>query len=325
MSDQPTSNNVKGAILALVAFAVFASHDVIIKLIGEHYSPFQIVFFSVLFSFPLAMLFLMRDVEPGTLLPRHPWWMLARTIAAVITGFSAFYAFTVLPLAQTYAILFASPLLITVLAIPILKESVGLHRWIAVLVGLGGVLVVLRPGQTELSLGHLAAVSAAIFGALTAIIVRKVGREERMVVMLIYPVMANFFIMGIAMIFVYKPMPLTHLGMVAVIALFSWVAGQLLVKSYQQGEAAIVAPMQYSQIIWAALYGWFVFQDVPDQMTILGAAIIIVSGVYIVVREASGKASENTPVLRTRSRAETGTGLRVGSIMRAKKTHPDTQ
>lgn len=93
------SNNMKGVVVALVALAVFASHDVIIKLVGSSFSPIQIVFFSVLFNFPLAMLFLMRDVLPGTLLPRHPWWMLIRSLAAVITGFSAFYAFTVLPLA----------------------------------------------------------------------------------------------------------------------------------------------------------------------------------------------------------------------------------
>lgn len=317
MTDQSPSSNVKGALAALMAFGVFAGHDVIIKIVGGSYSPIQIVFFSVLFSFPLAMLYLMRDVEPGTLLPRHPWWMLARSVSAVITGFSAFYAFTVLPLAQTYAILFASPLLITILAIPILRENVGVHRWIAVLIGLAGVMVVLRPGETEFSLGHLAAISAAIFGALTAIIVRKIGREERMVVMLVYPIMANFIVMGIALAFVYVPMPIKDLGAVAVIALLAWIAGRFLVVAYQEGEAAIVAPMQYSQIIWASFYGWFIFSETLDMPTLLGTGIIILSGLYIVLREATGNASENTPVLRTRSRAETGTTLRIGAMMRA--------
>lgn len=177
-------------------------------------------------------------------------------------------------------------------------------------------MVVLRPTETDLSLGHLAAMSAAVFGALIAIIVRKVGREERMVVMLIYPIMANFIVMGVALAFVYKPMPIEHLGAVAVIALLSWIAGRFLVVAYQEGEAAIVAPMQYSQIIWASIFGWFVFNETPDRYTIIGAGIIIVSGLYIVLREATGSASENTPVLRTRSRAETGTALRISAIMR---------
>src|SRR6056297_1778793 len=156
------SGNAKGALLALLAFGIFSTHDVAVKILGGIYSPFQIVFFSVLLSFPLAMVMLMRDARPGTLVPAHPWWLAVRTVAAVITGVSAFYAFSVLPLAQTYAILFATPLLITILAIPVLGEVVRLRRWLAVLVGLAGVLVVLRPGQTDLSPGHLAALVAAV-------------------------------------------------------------------------------------------------------------------------------------------------------------------
>src|SRR6056297_1851855 len=118
------SPNIKGVLLALLAFGVFATHDVLIKTLGASYSPIQIVFFSVLLSFPLATLMLMRDAKPGTLLPVHPWWMAVRTLGAVITGVSAFYAFANLPLTQTYAILFATPLLITILSIPILGETV---------------------------------------------------------------------------------------------------------------------------------------------------------------------------------------------------------
>lgn len=130
------SANAKGALLALIAFGLFSTHDVFIKTLGATYSPIQIVFFSVLLSFPLATIMLMRDAKPGTLVPVHPWWMALRTVGAVITGVSAFYAFSNLPLTQTYAILFATPLLITVLSIPILGETVRLPRWVAVIVGL---------------------------------------------------------------------------------------------------------------------------------------------------------------------------------------------
>ncbi len=153
---------IQGALLALLAFGIYATHDVIVKILGSTYSPFQIVFFSVLFSFPLAMILLIRDTEPGHLRPVHPWWTAVRTVAAVTTGGAAFYAFSVLPLAQVYAILFAAPLLITILSIPILGERVRLRRWMAVIVGLCGVLVVLRPGTTDLELGHLAALVAAL-------------------------------------------------------------------------------------------------------------------------------------------------------------------
>ncbi len=317
------SGNAKGALLALLAFGIFSTHDVVVKILGGIYSPFQIVFFSVLLSFPLAMVMLMRDARPGTLVPAHPWWLAVRTVAAVITGVSAFYAFSVLPLAQTYAILFATPLLITILAIPVLGEVVRLRRWLAVLVGLAGVFIVLRPGDTDLSLGHLAALAAAIGGALASIVVRKIGSVERPVVMLLYPMMVNFVVMACALPFVYKPMPIEHLGLLGIIATFAWFASRLVIAAYQSGEAAIIAPMQYSQIIWATLFGFLFFNETIDQATAIGAGIIIASGLYIVLRESRSGTSENTPVLRTRSRSETATTPRVSMFMRlAGKTPP---
>lgn len=317
------SGNAKGALLALLAFGIYSSQDAVVKVLGGIYSPFQIVFFSVLLSFPLAMVMLMRDATPGTLVPVHPWWLALRTGAAVVTGVSAFYAFSVLPLTQTYAIIFASPLLITILAIPVLGETVRLRRWLAVLVGLAGVMVVLRPGQTDLSLGHVAALAAAIGGAIASIVVRKIGAEERPVVMLLYPMMINFVVMAAALPFVYKPMPIEHLGLLGVIAVFAWAASRLVIAAYQSGEAAIIAPMQYSQIIWATIFGFLFFDETIDPATAIGAGIIIASGMYIVLRESKSGASENTPVLRTRSRSETGTTPRVSLFMRAAgKTPP---
>ena len=318
------SANAKGALLALLAFGIFATHDVFVKTLGAIYSPIQIVFFSVLFSFPLATVMLMRDAKPGTLLPRHPWWMALRTIASVATAVSAFYAFTVLPLAQTYAILFASPLLITILAIPVLGETVRLRRWLAVIVGLTGVMVVLQPGATELTLGHAAALTAAVGGSIASIIVRRIGADERPVVMLLYPMVANFVVMGAALAFVYIPMPIEHLGLVALVAAFAWTAGRCIIVAYQSGEAAIIAPMQYSQIIWATLCGALFFDETIGRPTLIGAGIIIAAGLYIVLRESRTDVSSTTPVLRTRSRHETGTYMRAGPLLRLLGRHPDS-
>ncbi|MGP6089108.1 DMT family transporter [Antarctobacter jejuensis] len=304
------TSNAQGALLALLAFATFSLHDVIVKYLGSHYSPVQIVFFSGLFAFPLVSLILIRESEPGTLRPVHPWWTLLRTLATVVTGFSAFYAFSVLPLAQTYAILFAAPLLITVLAIPILGEQVGLRRGLAVAVGLCGVMVVLRPGGTELSLGHLAALVAAFGSSLASIIVRKIGKEERSVVLLLYPILANFVVMGAMLPFVYVPMPTVDLGGMALMSAMAFAASALIIMAYRAGEAVVVAPMQYSQIVWAAFTGAIFFDEYPDAWTAAGAAIIIASGIYIVLREG-GKSGTMRPVLRTRSRFETGAIPRI--------------
>jgi drug/metabolite transporter (DMT)-like permease len=312
-------SNTKGALIALLAFAIFSTHDIIVKFLGASYSPIQIVFFSVLFGFPWMTLMLIRDTSSGNLLPRHPWWTALRTVATTLTGISAFYAFSKLPLAQVYAILFAAPLLITILSIPILGEQVRLRRWVAVLIGLCGVLVVLRPGAEPLTLGHLAALVAAVGGALASIIVRKIGKDERSVVLLIYPMMTNFMIMGAALPFVYQPMPMEHLGGIVVMSIMALIGSALVIAAYKAGEAVIVAPMQYSQIIWASVFGALLFGETMDFATLLGAVIIIGSGVYIVLREGRGNSSQNTPVLRTRTRTETGTSLRIGPLIRARR------
>ncbi|MDH3264813.1 MAG: DMT family transporter, partial [Paracoccaceae bacterium] len=249
----------------------------------------------------------------GNLRPRHPWWTALRTGAAVVTGVCAFYAFATLPLAQVYAIVFASPLLITLLAIPILGEKVRLRRGVAVAVGLIGVLIVLRPGAVDFELGHLAALTAAATSALASIIVRKIGSEERSAVLLLYPMLASFLCMGAVLPFVYRPMPFLHIAGLALIALLAFVAMLCVIAAYRRAEAVIVAPMQYSQILWATGYGYFLFDETPDRYTALGATVIIASGIYIVFRE-SRLVTSRTPVLRTRSRPETGTAPRVSQI-----------
>ena len=306
-----------GPLLALIAYALFSAHDVVVKTLGGSYSPVQIVFFSVLLSLPLAFLMLMRDKTDGNLLPRRPGWTALRTAAAVWTGVSVFYAFTVLPMTQVYAILFATPLLITLLSVPMLGEKVGWRRSGAVVVGLIGVLIVLRPGQGDgISLGHLAALLGALGGAVSAIIVRKIGQEERNVVLLVYPLMANLGVMGLALPFVYQPMPLADLGAWAAMAAMAFVASLCVIAAYKLSSAIQIAPMQYSQIIWAALFGAIFFGEALDAFTVLGAAVIISSGVYIVMREDSAKVSENRPVLGTRTRTETGTFPRASQLGR---------
>lgn len=316
MTEAARSPTLRGAALALTAFGIYATHDVVIKFLGASFSPFQIIFFSTLFGFPVVTFMLMHDPEPGNLRPRHPWWTALRTFAAVATAASAFYAFSSLPLAEVYAIIFASPLLITILAVPILGERVGWRRSLAVGVGLIGVIVVLRPGATQFELGHLAALTAAICSAVAAVIMRKIGRDERSAVLLLYPMMANFLVMGCAMPFVYEPVSGLHLGGFAAIAVLGFMGALFHIAAYRTAPAVVVAPMQYSQILWAVAYGAFFFGETPARNTAIGAGIIIASGLYVVFREGGSTASRTTPVLRTQTRYLLGTVPRIGALRR---------
>lgn len=311
------SENLKGAALSLAAFGAYATHDVVVKLLGESYTAFQIMFFSGLMGFPLVTMMLMGDRRDGTLIPRHPWWSILRSVSAVVTGVMGFFAFSQLPLATCYAIFFAMPLLITLMAIPMLGEKVGIRRGIAVVVGLCGVLIVLRPGGGEgFSLGHIAALGAAVTGALTSVIVRKIGQEERSVVLMLYPMVLTFFAMGAVMPFVYEPMSVEHLGLTAVMAFLGMLGALGIIAAYRAAPAVIVAPMQYSQILWAALYGWLFFDEGVDLYTAIGSTVIIASGIYIVLREGTPLVSRNRPVLENRSRMDIGTQPRISSWLK---------
>lgn len=306
-----------GPALALTAFALFSAHDVIVKSLGGSYSPVQIVFFSALLGLPLALLMLLRDHTDANLRPRRPWWTALRTAAAVTTAVTVFYAFSVLPMAQTYAILFAAPLLITLLSVPVLGERVGWRRLLAVLVGLIGVLIVLRPGSGDgIGLGHVAALVGASTSAIASIIVRKIGHEERNIVLLLYPMMGNLAVMGLVLPFVYQPMPLSDFGAWMAMAVMGLIASLMVIAAYKRASAVRIAPMQYSQIIWAAIFGAIFFQETLDLATFAGAAVIIFSGVYIVLREDTINVSDHRPVLETHTRTETGTFPRASQLWR---------
>jgi S-adenosylmethionine uptake transporter len=295
-----------GPLLALGGFALYSAHDVLVKILGPSISVVQIVFFAGLFSFPLVALLMLADPTSGTLKARNPGWVALRSFGVVSSGALGFYAFTAIPFAQAYAMLFASPLLVTLLAMPVLGERVGWRRGIAVAVGLTGVLVVLRPGFAEVSAGHLAGLASAFCNALVAISSRRIGRDERMGVLLIWPLLTTVVAMGAALPWVYRPMTGLELTMTAGIAALGIGAMLCMISAYRRAEASIVAPMQYSQMLWAVFWGALIFAEWPDGRTLAGAALIIGSGLYIVVRESARAGASARPVQSAQPRGALG-------------------
>ena len=299
MSVDTAPNNVlKGAGLGLLGFSVFSLHDALIKSI-EGIPVFQTAFFVVLFSFIPFSLFMVFDGTERNLRPRLPWLIALRCLFTVIGLLSVFYAFGKLPLAEVYSLLFAAPILITLLASPILGERIRLIRWFAIMLGMAGVLVVLRPGSTTLSLDHLAAIVAATCVACNSIVTRKIGSREHSVTLIIYPMLSNVLITGIATMFVYVPMSGEVLLKLCVIGLVSVVGQMLMIQAYRSAESQFVAPMQYSQMLWALLYGVWIFNETVDRQVLLGSAVIVCSGLLFIWRELV--ASVKQPVLRTRN------------------------
>jgi S-adenosylmethionine uptake transporter len=301
------TDTLKGLAAALLAFALFSSHDALIKELGSGYPAFQIIFFSILFAFvPMSMLML-ADKAVDNFRPRHPWLVMLRSFLTIISMSCGFYAFTALPLAEVYALLFAMPLLITAFSVPLLGETVRAQRWAAVIVGLIGVLIVLRPGMTAMTLGHLAALTAACANSLATILVRKIGNQERSVVLILYPMLLAMVAMSLTLPVVYVPVKLGDLGLMASIGFLSVIAQTFLIRAYRAAPAAVVAPLQYSQIVWATGFGMLFFAETPDIFVAIGSTIIIASGIFVVWRESRENVSMQTPVLKTANpRFDTG-------------------
>ncbi|POF32239.1 DMT family transporter [Roseibium marinum] len=298
---------LKGLVAALVAFAIFSSHDAVIKSLGGSYPVFQIIFFSMLFAFvPMSMLML-ADKAVDNFRPRHPWLVLLRSCLTIVSMSCGFYAFTALPLAEVYGLLFTMPLLITAFSVPLLGETVRAQRWAAVVVGLVGVLIVLRPGMVSMSLGHLAALTAACANSLATILIRKLGGQERSAVLILYPMILSMIAMSLTLPFVYVPVDLPDLGLMATIGFLSVIAQIFIIGAYRAAPAAVVAPLQYSQILWATLFGALFFAEIPDIYVAVGSSIIIASGIFVVWRESRENVSMQTPVLKTANpRFDTG-------------------
>ena len=297
-SDKPSSNIVRGVGLALGGFAVFSLHDALIKSLPD-VPTFQIVFFVVLFSFVPFVAMLTLSNEPVSLRPNLPGLVALRCLFTVCSLLTAFYAFKTLPLTQVYSLLFSAPVLITLLSIPVLGERVKLIRWVAILLGLAGIIVVLRPGTMALTSGHLAALFAAFSIACTAVITRKIGAREHSITLMLYPMLVNILVSGMLLTLVYEPMSGVALLTVCAIGLLSVVGQILMINAYRTCEAQFVAPMQYSQMLWAIVFGVFLFGESIDRNVILGSLVIVISGLLFIWRELV--ASVTQPVLRTRN------------------------
>ncbi len=292
------SESTRGFGLALLAFGIFATHDTLIKALGGSYSVFQIIFFSTLFAFLPVTIVMMADRSVNNFRPHHPWLIMARTLCSLIAMTCAFYAFTVLPLTEVYALLFATPLFITVLSVPLLGETVRLQRWIAVIVGFIGVMVVLRPGASEFTFGRGAALLAAAASSFSNIIVRKIGSEERSAVLILFPMISSILVMAALMPMVYQPVKLPDLGIMALIGVLVTFAQIAMIAAYRAAPAVVIAPVQYSQILWAVAFGYFFFNETPDIWVAVGATIIISSGIFVVWRESRSNVSDEKPVTR---------------------------
>ena len=275
------NSNLRGALYGIAAMGLYCLYDVTIKLLGSDFSPLQILFCAGLVFVPLI---LVQTFWSGraSLRPVMPRLTALRVMVSLVNSVVGAYAFSVLPLAECYAVFFLMPLMIALLAVPALGEPMDFARGLAIAIGFGGVIFALQPGgDTQLGLGHLAAFTAAALGAVNYVILRKTSGVETPSVLMLYPALSQLIAIGLVVPGVWLPMSASHWALTTLMGAEVFVGGLLIIAAYRSAAAIVVAPMQYSQIIWAAILGAVLFDERMTLTMIFGIAIIILAGLFI--------------------------------------------
>lgn len=296
------SRMYRGIALAFAAYALFACADAVIKSFGPGTNVFEVAFFITFFS--AIPLILARPVDERWLefwRMRHPFAVVGRALCGIFGGMCGIYAFTHLPLAEAYALIFLMPLFVTVMSVLFLAEPVGWRRTMAVVGGFVGVLIVVRPGFREVELAHFGAAAVAFFGAVGMIVLRRIANKERRVSLIGVTYIVSLLVNGVLMLPGFEaPESGRFLGYFFA-GCFAGGGQICLLFAAKNAPANLIAPAQYSQIAWAITMGALFFDEFPDMWTMTGLAFVAFAGLFTFMREEMlfGWA-RRVPILRDR-------------------------
>jgi len=264
---------------------LFAAVDTIAKYLTETLHPLQIVWSRQLGL--LIGILVILALRGGVILhTRRPGLQIARGVMAVGSASLFVFAIRFVPLADAVAVTFVAPFLVTMIAALVLREAVGIRRWTAVALGFVGVLIVTRPGMGIVHPAVFLVLLAALLFALRQIISRVVARTDRIVTTVAYTALVSSAILTIPLPFVWQSLSTgLELGLLIGMAVLAAIAETLVIKALDVADAVVVAPVHYSLLIWATLYGFLVFGQFPDPWTWIGASIIVATGIYTLHRE----------------------------------------
>ncbi|MCL6607326.1 MAG: DMT family transporter [Geminicoccaceae bacterium] len=275
-----------GILLALGAYGLFTLMDASIKLLGGRYHVVQVVFFNALFG--LATVTLIAALRGRLAGVRSPQWRLhlLRWAIGLPGGLAIFWAYPRMPLADVYAILFAAPLFMTALSVPVLAETVGWRRWSAVLVGFLGILVILRPGSGPFGPPALAALFGALVHACNMLLLRRMRGIDPPEAFGIWGNGLSVIATGSVLPWLWRAPTASDLALHGFAGALAGGGFLLLVLAHAKAPVAVLAPFQYSQMLYGIALGALLFGDLPDPATLAGATIVVGSGLYIFHREA---------------------------------------
>ena len=277
---------LRGIALILIAIATFSVMDTIAKYLSQSYPVGSVVWARYAINLLVLSAFLFVRGEVKRIRTERPTTQIVRGLMLGASTLLYFTSLTVLPLAEAASIGFVLPVFVAILAVPMLGERIDMPRVIAIVVGLSGALIVVRPGTALFTIYALLPVAMALCNAFYQILTRKVAGLEHPLTSLFYgsligTVMSTFLLSaGVAM-----PVGWLHWTLFLALGVLATIGHFVLIRAFDYAPATLLAPFVYSQLVWVMLLGWFVFGDFPDGWSMVGMAVIVASGLYIANRQ----------------------------------------
>lgn len=294
----PRHEPARGAMFMTAAVICMVLIDVSAKALVAHYPIQQIFLYRGVFALiPLAFL-IWRAGGFRSIKFVHPWIHLARAMCGLGAMGSFFTSLSYLTLIDATAIAMAAPILITALSIPFLGEKVGPHRWAAILVGMIGVVIMLRPSPSGLAVpAALLPLAAAFFYALIQVITRKYAEIETTEAL---GISYNAILVSVGIVtcalFGWVVPDIEHAPEIVGVGVAGGLTMILMIQAYRLAEASFISALDYTALIWAALLGWVFWQELPDAVTVLGGTVVVAAGLYILRRETIRSGPSRDPI-----------------------------
>jgi len=268
----------------LCSMFLFAAGDMFAKLLTDTFHPVQIIWFRQIGLFTgVIVLLLMKGRQ--VLHSAQPGLQITRGVLVICSSLLFVFAVRYVALADAVAASFVAPFFVTILGAILLKEKVGIRRWSAVVVGFIGALIIVRPGMGAIHPAVLLVVLAAALFSARQVIGRLLADTDRTVTTVTYTALTASLVISLALPFYWQmPATFSQWSLLFGTAAVAGTAEIFVIKALEVAKAAVVAPIHYTIIIWATVYGYLVFNELPDYWTLLGTAIIVAAGIYTLER-----------------------------------------
>jgi len=283
----------RGALLMLAATALFTMMGAVVKLVGSRIPFFEIMFFRSMLALPVVFLIVARMGGGVNLVTQRFPQHVLRAMTGTAAMSCSFFALTVLPLAEQTALTFTTPLFVALLAIPLLGEKVGIHRFSAVGLGFVGILVIalgkgafMGPTDPWIIFGMAVAVLHGVFSAATTLLVRSLSATESSTTIVLWQSLLMIAFTALTLPFVWVTPTGYELLLLVVIGVVGGVAQVMLTEAYASAQVSSLGAYSYTGILWAVLLGWIFFGEQPGIATFIGSGLIVLAALYIMRREA---------------------------------------